>query len=179
MRRASTEQIATGRRRWVAPAAALAAAALGFAVAFGAGNTIHRTDAAWTDAEVVTGTLTTLKVNPVTVFACNPNEAQVSLLGGGAVPLVWTAPVATADGLAPTSYLLSWSGTAGSGSAEVAGNVTSYSISMGVLALGQSSTVTITAKWSNGSTTWLAATSPAKTYTITTVLGLLNGYRCS
>ncbi|TPW77749.1 hypothetical protein [Schumannella soli] len=160
-----------GRPRLQAALAAVVAAALGLAVAYPAARSIHTTEAAWTDAEVVSGTLTTLKVNPVVTFNCVPASGTLNLLTP-VVPVAWTAPAATSDGIAPTSYVLSWSGLAtGTGSVET--TATSYNVPLALLTINATATVSVTAKYSN----WLAAPSPTRTITVTNLI-IATGYSC-
>jgi hypothetical protein len=164
-------RLLTGRPRLQAALAAVIAAALGLAVAYPAATSIRSTEAAWIDGEVITGTLATLKVNPVTTAACRNASGELGLLNPS-VPIQWTAPPATSDGIAPTSYIVTWSGNATTpGSAET--TATSYGIPVSVLALGATGSATVTAKYNN----WVSAPSAPRTFTITSLL-IVTTYNC-
>lgn len=107
------------RRMGIAGVALLAV--LGFAGI----TTAQATDAAWTDRELVTGTVTAATISPPVGLRCTAGLLLP-------VTFFWTAPT---TGPAPTGYR--WTVTGGfSGSGTLAANATSLQLSAGLLGLG-------------------------------------------
>ena len=122
---------------------------------------LPRAEAGWSRSTYASASVSSATINPVPTLSCG---AASGLLSGG-VPFTWTAPASGGSALTPQSYTLTWSGTAGSGSATVSG--TSGSVAGATLSLLGTSTVTVTANASG----WTSSTS-LQTRTITTVLGV-------
>jgi signal peptidase len=150
-----------GRRRRAATTASGAAAVLALALV-GAILPATPAHAGWLDSARASAAFTALTTKPVPTVSCPAS-------GNGGIPISWTAP----SGRAPTSYRVSWSGTAGSGNQIVTG--TSFTIPGSLLALGGSSTVRVYARWG----TWESAASlQARTYRVLSIIGL-GGWSCS
>lgn len=141
------------------------AASILLVVAAAAGTLMASSDepatAGWGRTSYATATVTSGILNPVSQVNCG---ASGGLLAGN-IPISWTAPTTGGQALAPQSYTLSWSGTAGSGSTTVTG--TSGAVTGATLTLLGTSTVRVTANF-NG---WTSPVS-LQSRTITTVIGL-------
>ncbi|MBC7725201.1 MAG: hypothetical protein H7146_10710 [Burkholderiaceae bacterium] len=78
---------------------------------------VDTTDAAWTQRSTHSAMLATVTVPQVGSFSCGAASGLIA----NAIPVSWTAP-RLATGLAePTSYTVTWSGLAGTGSKSVTG----------------------------------------------------------
>lgn len=135
----------------------LAAAALGVS-----GGSPSR--AGWARSTYVRGTATAGALGAVPTIACGSSGGLLA----ADIPISWTAAPTGGNALAPQSYTLAWSGTAGSGNATVSAPATTGSVTGATLTLLGTSTVTVTANYG----TWTSPVS-LQTRTITTVLGAL------
>ena len=125
--------------------------------------------ASWTRSNFHNATISSGMLYPVTSLTCAGANGALA----GSVTLNWTQPQTTGNGLTPTSYTLSWTGTAGSGSTTVAG------LSGAVSAAGMGSgnlTVTVRANLSN----WQSAVSTqSRTLTVIAALGVFVTWSCA
>ncbi|OJX73311.1 hypothetical protein [Leifsonia sp. 71-9] len=121
--------------------------------------------AGWSRSAYVTGTATAGVLGAVPTVACGSSGGLLA----ANIPITWTAAPTGGNALAPQSYTIAWSGSAGSGSTTVAAPATSGSVTGATLTLLGTSTVTVTANYG----TWTSPVS-LQTRTITTVLGALS-----
>ncbi|MFF1571251.1 hypothetical protein ACFVWR_00770 [Leifsonia sp. NPDC058292] len=138
-----------------------------------AGLGVHpaTTEAAWSRDGFVTSTAVSGVLNAVPTVACG----QASGLIAVSIPITWTAPPTTGNGVAPTAYRIDYAGTAGSGS------TTSSTTSVGVpgSALTVAGTLVVSVYATRGA--WVSP-APLQTRTITTTLGALGiivGWTCA
>ncbi|WP_223693751.1 hypothetical protein [Leifsonia poae] len=130
------------------------------------------TQAAWTRPGFSTATAASGVLNPVPTLSCGAASGLLAV----SIPVSWTAPPTTGNGVAPTGYLVTYSGTAGSGSTTTTAPTTSVGIPGSVLTIAGSMTVTVYATYGN----WVSPAS-LQTRTITTTLGALGiiiGWTC-
>jgi|GEM_PF-1432185 len=152
------------RARSAARARRNASAALLLALLAGGAATVAAPEparAGWATSSYATVAVSTGTLAAVPQVACGAGFGLIS----GDIPITWTASPSGGSVLAPQSYTLRWSGTAGSGSTTVA--ATSGSVTGATLTLLGTSTVTVTANYAG----WTSPDS-AQTRTITTVAGL-------
>lgn len=121
--------------------------------------------AGWSRSTYVTATATAGVLGAVPTVACGSSGGLLA----ANIPITWTAAPTGGNALAPQSYTIAWSGTAGSGSTTVAAPATSGNVTGATLTLLGTSTVTVTANYG----TWTSPVS-LQTRTITTVLGALS-----
>lgn len=121
--------------------------------------------AGWSRSAYVTGTANAGVLGAVPTVSCGSTGGLLA----ANIPITWTAAPTGGNALAPQSYTIAWSGSAGSGSTTVAAPATSGSVTGATLTLLGTSTVTVTANYG----TWTSPVS-LQTRTITTVLGALS-----
>lgn len=145
-------------RRMTALAAALLAP-----VALAAAGGAEPASARWATTTSVTATLVAGTLPPITSVSCGSSGGLL----GGDIPITWTTPSGPGV-LAPQSYTLAWSGSAGSGSRTVPAPATGGTVSGATLTLLGSSTVSVTSNYGG----WRSPPSQ-QTRTISTVVGAL------
>lgn len=129
---------------------------------------IEQTAAAWQLPNFHQATLTSGTLNAVPTLACGAAAGLLAVT----IPIIWTAP---ATGVAPTGYLITWAGTAGSGSATINSTATSGSIPGGALSVLGQSIVTVYA--TRGSWTSPVSLASVKVTTIS-ALGVIVSWTC-
>ncbi len=130
------------------------------------------TDAAWSRPDFGTATAVSGVLNPVPTVTCGASSGLLAV----SIPITWTAPPVTAGSVAPTGYLITYAGTAGSGSTTSA--TLSASIPGSVLTVDGTLTVKVFATYGPN---WTSVVS-LQTRTITTTLGALGvivGWTCA
>jgi len=133
-------------------------------------NSMQPSLAAWTTPEYISATITSGRLYPVTSLTCN---AASGLLATG-IGLTWTQPITTGNGLVPTGYTGTWSGTAGSGQKTVTGLTTT--IPGSILSVAGTSTVTVSAN----SGSWQSAVSTqSRLLTTISALGAIVSWTCA
>ncbi|GIT79806.1 hypothetical protein LLS1_14750 [Leifsonia sp. LS1] len=129
--------------------------------------------AGWSRSVYATGTATSGTLTPVPAVACG---SAGGLLATN-IPITWTTPTIGGNAIAPQSYTIAWSGSAGSGSTTVAYPATTGNVTGSTLTLLGTSTVTVTAVYGS----WTSPVS-LQTRTLTTTLGALGlivGWTCA
>lgn len=121
--------------------------------------------AGWSRSAYVTGTANAGVLGAVPTVSCG---SAGGLLAAN-IPITWTAAPTGGNALAPQSYTIAWSGSAGSGTTTVAAPATTGNVTGATLTLLGTSAVTVTANYG----TWTSPVS-LQTRTITTVLGALS-----
>ena len=124
--------------------------------------------ASWTRSNFHNATISSGMLYPVTSLTC----AMPNGLPTANVTLNWTQPQTTGNGLTPTSYTLSWSGTAGSGQTTVAG------LTGAVSAAGIGSGNLIVTVRANLSTWQSAVSTQSRTMNVVAALGLFVTWSC-
>lgn len=129
--------------------------------------------AGWGRSTYVTATAGSGVLNAVPTVSCGAASGLLAVN----IPMNWTAAATGGNAIAPQSYTLAWSGSAGSGSTTVAAPATTGNITGSTLTLLGSVTVTVTANYGS----WTSPVS-LQTRTITTTLGALGvivGWTCA
>lgn len=154
----------TSGRRLILSAAAITGACVFCTVPTG------YSEASWTSPADAKATVTAGHLNAVTTLACDASSGTLS----SGVGFTWSAPSTADGGLAPTDYLVTWSGSAGTG--QTTTTTTTASVTGSSFSLLGASTVTVYA--TDGA--WESpASTPTRTITTVSVLGEIVDWDCS